>query len=140
MSRVGLLEDNAIIARLAATMLSYMGHEVTIYEHPSACLDALHLADVYRGSPAHSMQSRISLPIELLILDLHLPEIDGFHVLELLRTQAHTKSLPLVFCTAATDLELRQAFKIAPKAWLVEKPFKMDTLLSAVSSALDKNL
>ncbi len=139
MSRVGLLEDNAIIARLAATMLGYMGHEVTIYEHPSECLDALHLADAYRGSPARSTQSRITLPVELLILDLHLPEIDGLHVLELLRTQAHTESLPLVFCTAATDFELRQAFKIAPKAWLVEKPFKMEALLSAVSSALDKD-
>ena len=139
MSRVGLLEDNAIIARLAATMLSYVGHEVTIYEHPSECLDALHLADAFHGSPARPTQSRIALPVELLILDLHLPEIDGFHVLELLRTQPHTQSLPLVFCTAATDFELRQALKIAPKAWLVEKPFKMEALLSAVSSALDKD-
>ena len=139
MSRVGLLEDNAIIARLAATMLSYVGHEVTIYEHPSECLDALHLADAYRGaSPARPTLTRITLPVELLILDLHLPEINGFHVLELLCTQPHTRSLPLVFCTAATDFELRQAFKIAPKAWLVEKPFKMDALVSAVSSALDK--
>ena len=139
MSRVGLLEDNAIIARLAATMLTYVGHLVTIYEHPSECLDALHLADAYRGTTtALSSRTRVTLPVELLILDLHLPEIDGFHILELLRSQPHTRALPLVFCTAATDFELRQAFKIAPQASLVEKPFKMDTLVNAVSSALDK--
>ena len=139
MSRVGLLEDNAIIARLAATMLTYVGHEVTIYEHPSECLDALHLADAYRGSStARPTMNRNTLPVELLILDLHLPEIDGFHILKLLRSQPHTQSLPLIFCTAATDLELRQAFKIAPQACLVEKPFKMDVLVNAVSTALDK--
>jgi CheY-like chemotaxis protein len=139
MSRVGLLEDNAIIARLAATMLTYAGHEVVIYEHPSECLDALHLADTHRGATtARTTLTRFTLPVELLILDLHLPEIDGFHILELLRSQPHTQSLPLVFCTAATDFELRQAFKIAPQACLVEKPFKMDALVNAVSSALDK--
>ena len=66
MSRVGLLEDNAIIARLAATMLTYVGHVVTIYEHPSECLDALHLADAYRGtSPARPTLTRVTLPVEL---------------------------------------------------------------------------
>jgi CheY-like chemotaxis protein len=139
MSRVGLLEDNTTIARLAAIMLSYVGHEVTIYEHPSDCLDALHLAEVYRGAPASlPSRTRIALPVELLILDLHLPEIDGFHMLELLRSQPHTQSLPLIFCTAATDNELKLAFQLAPRAWLVEKPFRMDQLVSAVTSALDE--
>jgi CheY-like chemotaxis protein len=139
MSRVGLLEDNAIIARLAATMLSYVGHEVTIYEHPSECLDAFSLTDTYRAtSSSLPTLTKVSLPVELLILDLHLPEIDGLHVLELLRSHPHTQSLPLVFCTAATEHELQRAFKIAPQAALVEKPFKMDALVSAVSSALDR--
>lgn len=139
MSRVGLLEDNAIIARLAATMLSYVGHEVTIYEHPSECLDAFSLTGTYREiSSSLPTLTKVSLPVELLILDLHLPEIDGLHVLELLRSHPHTQSLPLVFCTAATDHELQRAFKIAPQAALVEKPFKMDALVRAVSSALDR--
>ena len=34
MARVGLLEDNARIARLCVTMLQFAGHSVELYEHP----------------------------------------------------------------------------------------------------------
>jgi CheY-like chemotaxis protein len=137
MSRVGLLEDNATIARLAATMLTYVGHEVTIYDRPSQCLNAFHLANA-SCCDSSTIPTRITLPVELLILDLHLPEINGLHIIELLRSQPHTQSLPLVFCTAATEHILRQAFQLAPQAGLVEKPFRMDQLVNAVSSALSK--
>lgn len=137
MSRVGLLEDNAIIARLAATMLTHVGHEVIVYEHPVECLKALALPGVsYSTSTPIRVLTRATLPVELLILDLHLPEINGLSILELLRSQPHTKTLPLILCTAATDYILQQAFQLAPQAWLVEKPFKMDELIQTVTSAL----
>lgn len=139
MAHVGLLEDNAIIARLAATMLNHVGHTVTIYERPSMCLEALNLLDQRRLTPCFHSQLTLELPFELLILDLHLPEVGGLHILELLRAHAHTCKLPLVFCTAATERELDLAFRLAPHASLVEKPFKMETLVSAVSSALQSN-
>jgi CheY-like chemotaxis protein len=140
MSRLGLLEDNATIARLAATMLTYVGHEVIVYEHPADCLKALALPDECgsASSPTPAL-TRATLPVELLILDLHLPEINSLSIIELLRSQPHTKSLPLVFCTAATDHVLQQAFQLAPQAWLVEKPFKMDELVKTVTSALQES-
>lgn len=139
MAHVGLLEDNAIIARLAATMLNHVGHTVTIYERPSMCLEALNLLEQRKLTPRFHSPLTLELPFELLILDLHLPEVGGLHILELLRTHAHTSKLPLVFCTAATERELDLAFRLAPHASLVEKPFKMETLVSAVSSALHPN-
>jgi len=139
MSRLGLLEDNDTIARLTATMLTYAGHDVTIYPHPSDCLEALFLTNAYQNNPSSlPTLTRITLPVELLILDLYLPEINGLHILELLRSQPHTRSLPLIFFTAATNPIIQQAFQLAPNASLVEKPFKMDQLVSAVISALDK--
>lgn len=140
MAQVGLLEDNAIIARLAATMLNHVGHTVTIYERPSMCLEAMHLLEQQRNqTPRLYSPASTALPFELLILDLHLPEIGGFHLLELLRAHSHTCKLPLVFCTAATERELDLAFQLAPHASLVEKPFKMETLIAAVSFALRPN-
>ena len=76
------------------------------------------------------------LPVELLILDLHLPDIGGFQILELIQNNYHTRSLPLIFCTAATAHEIDYALRLAPQAYLIEKPFKMEALLSAVSNIL----
>lgn len=133
MARVGLLEDNSKIARLCATMLNYAGHEVVIYDHPSECLEAL---SAHSLQPSPESMHRASLPVEVLILDLHLPDIHGFEVLHRLQSYPHTRSLPLIFCTAATGHELEYAFHLAPHASLVEKPFKLQTLISAISTAL----
>jgi CheY-like chemotaxis protein len=142
MARVGLLEDNSRIAKLCATMLHLAGHEVTLYEHAEQCLDALCKVEViYPGIATRALQepinvSRHILPVEVLILDLHLPDINGFEVLRHLQSHPNTRSLPLIFCTAATDSEVRQALSIAPRAGVVWKPFKLQALTSAITEAL----
>ncbi len=137
MARVGLLEDNARIAKLSATMLQFAGHSVEVYEHPRLCLNAL-LQPVTQGEGrmAPLLSYYPDLPIDVLILDLQLPEIPGVEVLRHLQDHASTRSLPLVFCTAANYNELSQALRLAPYAMVVEKPFKLDVLASAVLSAL----
>jgi CheY-like chemotaxis protein len=76
------------------------------------------------------------LPVEVLILDLHLPDMNGFELLHHLQTHPNTRSLPLIFCTAATENEVNQALSIAPRAWVVWKPFKLQALTSAINEAL----
>lgn len=140
MARVGLLEDNSRIANMCATMLHYTGHHVTIYEHPLECLRALLPPQMVYNSrtqvPRYSTPPP-SLPIDMLILDLHLPEMDGIQVLQYLRSYPQTQFLPLVFCTAASQTEVTRAMKIAPEAIFVEKPFKFDVLTSAITKVLN---
>jgi len=137
MARVGLLEDNPVLARLAATMLNLTGHHVTIYEHPRDFIHALSLVNLpHHLPPGKAHGEETMLPVELLILDLHLPDIGGFQILELLQNNQHTRLLPLIFLTAATAREIDYALHLAPQAYLIEKPFKMETLLSAVSRIL----
>lgn len=132
MAQIGLLEDNDRVAKLCATMLNYAGHRVTIYAHPKECLHAL-----FSTSMTHSDIPAVShLPVEVLILDLHLPDITGLEVLHHLQSHPHTRSLPLIFCTAATDTEVANALRIAPRARLVSKPFKLQTLVSAIAKVL----
>lgn len=138
MSRVGLLEDNYRIAKLSAIMLGYAGHEVTIYTEAFDCLRAL---SVLESSPvqtpiSHENMQMTLLPIDVLILDLHLPTISGLDVVRLLRNHPLTCSLPLIFCTAATSAEINLALSIVPEAYLVEKPFKLQTLVSAIAHVL----
>ena len=138
MARVGLLEDNSRVAKLCATMLNFAGHQVTIYGHPKECLQALFSSGLLQGDIC-AVQEGLkgsTLPVEVLILDLHLPDITGLEVLRHLQSYPHTRSLPLIFCTAATDSEVARALQIAPRAGLVAKPFKLQTLVSAISTVL----
>lgn len=142
MARVGLLEDNHRISKLCATMLSYAGHEVIIYTNASECLQALSLLDSPPLAPLSSSETTAAqvLPIDVLILDLHLPTMSGLEVLYLLRGSSRTCSLPLIFCTAATNSEINLARTIAPGALLVEKPFRLQTLISAIAEILPASL
>ncbi|GAC1354927.1 MAG: hypothetical protein NVS4B11_17050 [Ktedonobacteraceae bacterium] len=137
MARVGLLEDNARIAKLCATILQFAGHSVEIYEHPQKCLNALMLPIMKSEGKAQSrLATPSTLPIEVLILDLQLPEITGIEVLQQLQSQPQTRTLPLIFCTAANASDVARALRVAPHASVVEKPFKLDVLVSTVLSAL----
>ena len=145
MAQVGLLEDNTRIAKLCATMLQFAGHQVTIYEHPLECLRALQAPKLTYGSriPAHQSLDRPGhgpLPIDALILDLHLPDIEGIEVLQYLLSQPHTRFLPLILCTAATPTEVARAMSLAPYAAFVEKPFKVEALTSAVTKVLNAQI
>src|SRR5690349_15562831 len=113
MAHVGLLEDNIRIAKLSATMLRYAGHRVTVYNHPRACLQALlpefevesleSLSSAALPShtsvptasaapaPISARSTRVTLlPVDVLIMDLHLPDITGIDVLRILRNHTHT--------------------------------------------------
>ena len=138
MAQVGLLEDNARIASLCATLLNYAGHQVTVYGHPTDCLRALLPGKGVRNSNYSLQQSfkSFSLPIEVLILDLSLPDIDGVEVLRSLQSHPDTQTLPLIICTAAAGSEVTRALRVAPHAGLLGKPFKFQALVSAINAAL----
>jgi CheY-like chemotaxis protein len=141
MANIGLLEDNSRIAKLCITMLNLAGHEVILYENGKQCLNALFtVPTTYKSNGAllynEPKATWRNLPVEVLILDLHLPDMNGFELLYRLQTHPNTRTLPLIFCTAATENEVSQALKIAPGAWVVGKPFKLQALISAINEAL----
>jgi CheY-like chemotaxis protein len=135
MAQIGLLEDNSRIAKLCATILQYAGHRVFVYEHPQACLDALLPTPVPRSNKQVNVVPG-SQHVDVLILDLHLPDITGLDVLRSLSAHPTTQSLPLICCTAATMAEISTAHSIAPNACFIEKPFTYQDLVSAVASVL----
>lgn len=135
MARIGLLEDDSGIIKMCVTLLELVGHQVVVYERPQECLQAL-LVDERTNESVYALSD--NFPIDVLILDLFLPVIDGkngMYVLRQLTSHPRTQALPLIVCTAAKS-EITKVQQIAPHVAIVIKPFKIQTLITAISSAL----
>lgn len=73
----------------------------------------------------------------LILLDISMPEMDGFEVLEKLRRDQRTEAIPVIFLTAdgQSDTEVK-CFQMGALDF-VKKPFVPDILLSRVSKTIE---
>jgi len=77
-----------------------------------------------------------SQPPDLLLLDLMLPDIDGFEICETLRGSRETNLIPIVMATALAETEHRvHGFRVGANSYVV-KPYTRDQLFQAIERAL----
>ncbi|MGC8855858.1 MAG: response regulator [Anaerolineae bacterium] len=79
--------------------------------------------------------ARIQSP-DLILLDLALPEMDGWEVAQRLKSEPQTASIPVVALTARTLPEDRQRALDAGCTDFIPKPIDMGTLLRIVEMQL----
>lgn len=70
-------------------------------------------------------------PIELVVLDLALSEVEGQDVVQEIAAQAHTRNVPVLIVTSATEHVDARALDC-----VVSKPVSPDTLVRAVLKCL----
>ncbi len=76
---------------------------------------------------------------DLVILDVMMPEVDGFTVAKRIRENASTKDIPILMLTALNMLQDKvQGFNIGVDDYLV-KPFEMEELLLRVKALLKRS-
>jgi DNA-binding response OmpR family regulator len=72
---------------------------------------------------------------DVLLLDLMLPDINGFDVCRQLRMDRETMLIPVVMLTALNDMQHRvHGFRVGANAYLT-KPYGVDELFQAISAA-----
>lgn len=75
-----------------------------------------------KGQDAYADRERYPFPI-LLLLDLKMPRLSGFEVLEWLRTQPGLSRLPVAVMTASDDDPfMRRAYALGADSYLVKPP------------------
>src|SRR4051794_31090491 len=75
---------------------------------------------------------------DLILCDVMMPELDGFGVLEALRADAATATVPLIFLTAKGDkMDLRKGMNLGADDYLT-KPVTKDDLLTALRIRLSR--
>jgi len=73
---------------------------------------------------------------DLILLDIMMPEMDGYEVCEKLKSNNNTKNIPIIFLTAKIDTEsIVKGFKLGAADY-VTKPFNKEELLARISTQL----
>ncbi len=74
--------------------------------------------------------------IDLILLDIMMPEIDGYEVCKRLKENSKTKDIPIIFITAKTDEEsIKKAYEVGGVDYIT-KPFKAIEVLSRINTHL----
>ncbi len=76
---------------------------------------------------------------DVILCDVSMPEMDGYRVLEALRTEPRTVSIPFIFLTAKGDKkDLRLGMNLGADDYLT-KPASAEEVLGAISARLDRH-
>ena len=102
--RILLAEDNRVNQKVAQRLLGEMGHEVTVV-----------------GDGAQAVAKAREQKFDLILMDIHMPEMDGLQAIHLLRSEGQT--LPIVALTALASPEDEQMCLRAGANAFLSKPF-----------------
>ena len=111
--RVLIVEDEAAVARKIASALTEAGHDPKAVHDGEAALDEVR-----------------KTPFDLIVLDIRLPGIDGFQVLQRLRTQHLASRILLLTARGAVDDRVT-GLQLGADDYL-PKPFAMQELVARV--------
>ena len=118
-----LIEDNVDHAELVARMIAEHPIPVEIFhfQDGTSALDFL-----FRRNDSHDRDA--SLRPQLILLDLHLPGIDGIEILRTIQATDELRAISVVMLTtSATDGEIARAYSNHANSYLV-KPIGSDEL------------
>ncbi len=110
-----LVEDNAIDAQLTLRALKQCGfaHRVEHVSDGGEALDYIEAVNLRAGKPA-------SMP-KLILLDLGLHKIGGLHVLRQLKSDARTKSIPIVVLTSSQmAIEIVESYRLGVNSYVIK--------------------
>jgi CheY-like chemotaxis protein/HPt (histidine-containing phosphotransfer) domain-containing protein len=118
-TRVLLVEDNQMNQQVATELLESAGAIVTIANDGAEAVKTL------RDGPDPA-------PFEIVLMDLQMPEMDGYTATRLLRADPRFKDLPIIAMTAHALIEERQRCLEAGMNDHVTKPIDPDALFAAL--------
>jgi len=116
-------EDDIIMARRAFKKSKLLNDIVTLSDGQE-CLDYIFGEGEFDTKPER-------LPA-VILLDLNMPRLGGFEVLERLRKEQSTNSLPVVVLTTSdADMDITQAYQLGANSFIT-KPFNTEDFMDAI--------
>jgi len=118
--RILIVEDEPGLAEVLSLHLEAAGFETTV------CHDGL--------SAIYELDRTT---FRVVLLDLHLPEVSGFRLIQLLKQRADSPRLPVIVITALSFQEAEEVVRAGADDF-ISKPFMPDEVVSRVERLLDR--
>ena len=99
------------------------------------------LSDDYRVIPVMKGQQALTYlensECDIILLDINMPEMDGFEVLKRIKEMEKCRSIPVIFLTADSDPETETRCFREGAADFIAKPFVPEVMLSRIGRILE---
>ncbi len=120
-NRILIVEDEESLLKLESIILSSKGYNVTGVMDGRSALDEI-----------------TANPPDLVILDIMLPELDGFEVCRHIKENPATKNIPVVMLTAKKNSQdYARGMEMGADAYMT-KPFKSAKVIETIEGLLNK--
>lgn len=120
-SSVLVVDDNEVNRDLLSRRLQRQGYEVAVAENGREALEKMR-----------------SHPFDLLLLDIMMPEINGYEVLETLKADPLLRHIPVIMISALDDMEsVVRCIELGAEDYLF-KPFNPTLLRARIGACLEK--
>lgn len=122
MPKILVVDDDMEIRQLAGKYLSERGHEVN---YAKDAFEAKDFLDKYSS--------------DLILLDVNMPQKDGFTLLGEIRSSTRFKNIPIIMLTARNEKnDIQKALMVGANHFII-KPFKHDDLVDYVDKFIPKS-
>jgi class 3 adenylate cyclase len=119
--RLLVVDDNKVNRLLLGRSLDEQGHHVVMVENGQQALDALH-----------------SGAVDLVLLDIQMPVMDGFQVLEQLVQDPHLRDIPVIITSATDEIDsVVRCIEMGAEDYLT-KPVNPVLLRARINASLEK--
>jgi|SRR5215204_3853947 len=120
MTKIMVVDDDEDFTNLYKTSLRLSGFDTTAVNESTAAVEMAYLV----------------LP-DIFVIDLMMPELDGFQLCRLIRTDPLFKHTPILIITALTDADSKMAAMSVGANDYLAKPFHIDELKSRINALLE---
>jgi two-component system chemotaxis response regulator CheY len=121
MRKILIVDDSPTIRRMVAASLQSL--EEVFFEEASNGLEAI--------------EKLAREPVNLMILDLNMPDMHGLEVLQFIRTHEQYRRVPIIVLTTKYDPESRKAALDGGASRFLTKPFEPTALRQQAASLLE---
>ncbi len=119
--RILIVEDEESLLKLESILLTSKGYEVKGVSNGQAALDAV--------AEEHP---------DLILLDIMLPEVDGFEVCRRIKNDDQTRHIPVIMLTAKKSREDMARGEKVGADWYITKPFKSAMVIETIQRFLSR--